>query len=113
MIATQLFKKGDILYSVWGYDQTNIDYFQVVKATEKSVWIREIDKKKTYKGHMHGSSLPIKDQFLSWSLLDKENKPVRRTIKNPDWASKPYINIKGYNSASLWDGKPHGFSEWA
>jgi hypothetical protein len=35
-------KVGDILYSSWGYDQTNIEFFKVVKVSEFSVWIQEV-----------------------------------------------------------------------
>jgi hypothetical protein len=38
-------KLGDILYSSWGYDQTNIDFYKVVKVSEFSVWIQELGKK--------------------------------------------------------------------
>lgn len=30
---------GAILYSSWGYEQTNIDFFYVTRATAKSCWI--------------------------------------------------------------------------
>jgi len=30
---------GAILYSSWGYDQTNIDFYYVVRTTEKSCWL--------------------------------------------------------------------------
>jgi hypothetical protein len=38
-------KVGDILYSSWGYDQTNIEFFKVVKVSEFSVWIQEVGSK--------------------------------------------------------------------
>ena len=34
---------GDILSGTWGYDQTNVDYYEVVKAKGKTVDIRPID----------------------------------------------------------------------
>lgn len=30
---------GAILYSSWGYDQTNIDFYMVTRCTAKSAWI--------------------------------------------------------------------------
>lgn len=33
---------GSILYSSWGYDQTNIDYFQVLRRKGRTVWVRKI-----------------------------------------------------------------------
>lgn len=29
------YKVGDIFYTSWGYEQTNIEFYQVVKATPK------------------------------------------------------------------------------
>ena len=37
---------GTILVNRWGYDQTNVDFFQVIKVTEKTVVIRQIAKEK-------------------------------------------------------------------
>lgn len=36
------FKVGDALYASWGYDQTNIDFFEVVGIGAKSVKVRAI-----------------------------------------------------------------------
>lgn len=33
---------GDILYTSWGYDQTNVDFYQVIRVSGKNAWIREI-----------------------------------------------------------------------
>lgn len=38
-------KIGDIFRSSWGYEQTNIDHFVVVKLTEKTVWLQPIGNK--------------------------------------------------------------------
>lgn len=37
-------KLGDILYASWGYDQTNIDYYKVVKTTKCTVDLVSIPK---------------------------------------------------------------------
>ena len=58
------FKVGDILYNSWGYDQTNIDFYQVVEVGAKSVKIREI-----------GSEMTTKEGYSSMSAFvsPKEN----------------------------------------
>ena len=38
-LPQQFLKVGDVLSSSWGYDQTNIDFYYVVRTTEKSAWI--------------------------------------------------------------------------
>ena len=34
---------GSLLVSTWGYDQTNVDYYEVVKRTAACAWIRPIE----------------------------------------------------------------------
>lgn len=36
------YQVGDILEGSWGYDQTNIDFYRVVKRTDKTVWMRKM-----------------------------------------------------------------------
>ena len=72
------FKSGDILYNSWGYDQTNIDFYQVVRCTKASVFIRQI------KGEFASSAgcdmaayvTPLKDEFVGEEIR-KKNTMVR------------------------------------
>ena len=36
---------GDIYVSSWGYDQTNVEYYKVIKKTEKMIWLRAVGQK--------------------------------------------------------------------
>ena len=45
---------GDILDSHWGYEQTNVDYYEVVGLTPKGVKIRQIESQRNYTGSMCG-----------------------------------------------------------
>lgn len=60
-------KPGDVLVSSWGYDQTNIDYFQVVRLIgARSIAIRKIcaecvDVEGAY---MQGKSVPVVGAFV-------------------------------------------------
>jgi hypothetical protein len=60
-------KAGDVLYASWGYEQTNIDFYQVVDASSpKSVMLREIAANTTTAGGCftdRGNCLPARDQF--------------------------------------------------
>ena len=40
--ASDYFMIGDVLYTSWGYDQTNVDWYQVTKVKGKSIWLRKI-----------------------------------------------------------------------
>lgn len=66
------YKVGDIVYNSWGYDQTNIDFYQVVKVSPKSVYIRQIGSAFTSKesgNSMAGYVVPVKDKFLADSKV--------------------------------------------
>lgn len=65
---------NDVLVASWGYEQTNIDYYQVVKLIGKaSVSIRPIAKRKTANldNSMVGTCLPIPDQFIGEALTKR------------------------------------------
>lgn len=57
------FAPGRILYNSWGYDQTNIDFYQITRRTEKSIWFRPIGCEMVANGHMSGRVTPIPDSF--------------------------------------------------
>ncbi len=81
-------KVDDILYDSWGYDQTNVDYYQVVEVGEKSVKIRKI-RKKSVSGD---KVVAVPNRFVG---------PAKTKIVSGGNSVK--IDT-GY--ASLWDGKP-------
>lgn len=57
-------KMGDVLVSSWGYDQTNVDYYQVVAMVGKTkVSIRQICKHSEETSSMVGVCTPIQNQF--------------------------------------------------
>lgn len=59
------FKVGDILYASWGYEQTNIDFFQIVGVGKKSVTIQKIGQEITrHCAFMSEYVRPVKDSFV-------------------------------------------------
>lgn len=90
---------GDILYTCWGYEQTNIDWYQVTEAkTGKSVILRRIAAKVTEVGFMQGPSLPCPNEFAGEAF---------RAIFNGRG-----VKADGHH-ASKWDGKPKNCSWYA
>jgi hypothetical protein len=66
-------KVGDILVSVWGYDQTNADFYQVVKVNSRHyVTIRQIAAEK-YDMQYHGTckSKPKRGEFVGPEMRKK------------------------------------------
>lgn len=83
------FKVGDILYSSWGYDQTNIDFYRVVKVLDKMVEIVEISSKSVDASHVvPGGSV-------------KDGKRIKKIVQPGG-----YIRLTSFSSAYKWDGKP-------
>lgn len=101
--ASDFYKVGDILYYSWGYDQTNIDFFQVVEVGAKSVKVREIGGESfSREGYspMSGFMKATKDKFVDDKILMKRVNP------------NGYINMK-HGGLSKWDGKELYYSWYA
>lgn len=66
MAMRERLKVGDVLYYSWGWEQTNIDYFQVVSKSVASVVLREIAKRIDADGPMamSGKAYPCPGEFV-------------------------------------------------
>jgi hypothetical protein len=86
-------KVGDVLSSMWGYEQTNIDYYQVTKLCGSTmVEVRRIASK--CEGMMTGESVPSPGAFIG---------EAKRYKVSPH--SGKSISINSYSSASLIEPK--------
>ena len=97
---------GDILTVTWGYDQTNVDFYQITRRTEKSIWTRPIRAEKTYTQNMSGTTVPLKDEFTG----DEK----RSLIKTWNYAGRQRFSIKiDGRCAGGFDGTPQHFTCYA
>lgn len=95
---------GDILVSSWGYDQTNIDFYQVTKVTKSSVWLRSIRGQVSEARAYDDMLTPVRDAFTEdkahvhrWNLVHWHGER--------HWQYQCRLGSKhGGYSASLWDG---------
>lgn len=74
------YKVGDLLASSWGYDQTNVEFFQVIEAGKRCLKLRRIGADAVPKAGyspMSGHSRPVKDRFLD----EQKYPPVWVTIQ--------------------------------
>lgn len=81
---------GDILKATWGYEQTNVDYYQVVAVLGKSVEVRAI-KGEVVKatGDMSGQCVPVPDQFISGAMCKRVGADGTIKVRNSGrWAYK-------------------------
>ncbi|MCY4641434.1 MAG: hypothetical protein OXC41_01850 [Gammaproteobacteria bacterium] len=66
---------GDILYTSWGYEQTNVEYYQVTKLVGKTMAVlRRIGANVEETGWMQGTCTPAPDSFTG--------PEIRRVVKD-------------------------------
>ena len=97
-------KVGDIFVASWGYDQTNIDFYEVVAKTAARVKVRPISSIEVEDEGSRFSTalLPAKGVFTG----PAETKAVRSSSwrENFDPEKDAYIKIEDYTTASKWNG---------
>lgn len=91
---------GDIFYTCWGYEQTNVEYFQVVELRgKKQILVREIAKHYHTTAFMSGNSAPEPDSFCEDSrALGKGNPAKVCTVRGSDQENVS-IKISSYRTA--------------
>lgn len=100
-------KVGDILYSSWGYDQTNIDFYKVIEITKsgKSAKIQSIGQKVTRNAGF------MCEYVIANPAVVSSGKILTKRIK--EYNGKPYLNLTSYSGAFLWDGQEKYQSHYA
>jgi hypothetical protein len=104
-LASDHYTEGDIIVNTWGWEQTNVNFYQVVKVGNRTIDIVEIDSAMT-EGSMqsHGMAcdvVPVKDSFRN------EGDSYRLTVKSDGVLSSP----KSYYYMHKWDGRPE-YKSW-
>lgn len=91
---------GTIYYSSWGYEQTNIDFYQVTgKSGSKTLFFRPIAQTREYDRDDCGSCMPCPNEFTG--------EEFKKMINDERW-----INLTSYSGMCPWDGTSKGWSSW-
>ncbi|NNM59190.1 MAG: hypothetical protein HKM04_05185 [Legionellales bacterium] len=94
------FKVGDIFYTSWGYEQTNLDFFEVVAVPSvKTITLSEIGMNAKQEGYRCCKATPAKGVFLG------EPFSCRVTVGDSLRINSHY--------GHKWDGNPKYFSSYA
>jgi len=89
---------GDILVSMWGYERTNVDFFQVVAAFGKAtVSLRRIASEIVAQRPGADTVVPLRDQFLPDDRVDGRRYRLTRNGG---------VRFDRYRAAGLWNGEP-------
>jgi hypothetical protein len=108
--APHTLKVGDIITNSWGYDQTNVDWYRITRATKHFVWLKPIAAHVEENGFMSGPSVPridvSSDDPAQWGFHDL-NEPEEQHK-----ATGASVTFR-FGSGSKWDGKPRYCSWYA
>jgi hypothetical protein len=93
-------KVGDIFYSSWGYDQTNVDFYEVVGLTGASVKVREVAQERlSSDGYGSDQVVPVPGDYIGEVM-------TKRISDERHWSGRASIKISQSTYAYLWDGTP-------
>lgn len=85
-------KVGDIFKSSWGYDQTNIDFYEVIAVTGKSATVCAIGQISEGNGcYLQGVCVPAPGSF--------HGKPFKKLIQYHNATSGPHIKVCSHRHA--------------
>ena len=82
---------GDVFRCSWGYDQTNIDYYEVIAVTGKTATICEIGCLSETTGFLQGNSVPQLGAFIG--------KPKKKLIQKRSVDSEAYLTMNSFSTA--------------
>lgn len=93
-------KVGDVFFESWGYEQTNIDFWQVVELKGTTQIVLKAINKEVVRDCGFRSCMvrPVKDSFTSHYAGEEIRRTVKGTVKNP------YCNAEhGLLYPTTWD----------
>ena len=100
---------GDIFSTCWGYDQTNVEFFEVTKLIgAKMCELREIACASDNSGGPQERIVPQSGLYLTQRYDgDDSGLPIRRLIQK-GYNNQPHIKISDCRSASPWGKRVAG-----
>lgn len=103
-------KVGDIFYMSWGYEQTNVDFFQVVALKGKTqVIIKEVRLASKSEKAVSSMSRDVSFSTTATKLVensvfvkDQEKGMIKKVCGNKE---NPYLNMTSYANAYKYNGQ--------
>ncbi len=109
-MATHTFEPGMILECSWGWEQTNVDFFEVMARTDDGsfVTLKQLQSDLVQdgpNGPMSGHRTPRAGWYA-------DAKVIRRKVKKAGDGTL-FVGISKYQLAYAWDGRPRRCSWYA
>ena len=82
---------GDVFRCSWGYDQTNIDYYEVIAVTGKTATVCRIGCLSQEDGFLQGESVPSLGAFIG--------KPFKKLIQKRSVDSEAFLTMNSFSTA--------------
>lgn len=108
-------KVGSLFCMSWGYDQTNVNFFQVTRLSPKGIFVREIAGKAVEgsEGMMCNKMVAVPNSFLSESQwcggYGNGNTELARRLNG---GNKPSFSIKSRYFAFLTNETEQHYCSW-
>jgi len=91
-------KLNDIIYTSGGYEQTNVNFYKVVRRTKASIELMPIGKSETGKTECNGHWIEV---------MPNESVSSNRLFMRRYKDGEKYVKVGNYGGiGQLWDGKP-------
>jgi len=105
---------GDFFVESWGYDQTNVDFYQVVRVAKSgaSVWLRHVRSEQArraiWSDGAHDRVVPVVDGFDrgEGDGGHGDRAGTFRRKLTPGFDGDGWVSMTSYSGASRWDGRP-------
>lgn len=94
---------GTIFYTSWGYEQTNVNFYEVIKLVGKcTLVLQELEQIliPDSRDSLSGNTKPVPSSYIG--------KPFRKRI-NTDG----FVKISSCQLGMVWDGKTLSYSRYA
>ena len=109
--ASDFFKVGEYVVNTWGYEQTNVEFYEVIEVKNKTILVQEVGCMQVV-GSMQSHGMA--NDVVPDGIPLKDSKPFLLKLKMVKWSDKPECKIcnpKSYYYFHKWSGKPQ-YQSW-
>lgn len=95
--ATAINAAPEFFVSQWGYEQTNVCFYKVLKRTAKMVTLIKVQSRREYSDDVNYRAFPVDE-------VARGAEPIRRKLLN--WGrGHETASISSYETAFAWKGE--------
>lgn len=107
---------GSVMVSSWGYEQTNVDFYQVTALRgQRGATLRKLQSRREHRGgvgSMCGTAWPLVDQFCGSDELRVLIRPGD-VVRLRSYSTATKAEVMGFDDAGAVLYRGHGYSEYA